>query len=114
MVILFGYLFYFVYSTLYTLQFRWLMRESQAEPPSLIKFSFQVFCVLVLFSPLLLMFEPFRFSGDPKLIFLRSLVCGLCGALLTALAFFAQKHVEAGETTLVSNIYTPVAIILSS
>ena len=61
----------------------------------------------------LLLFEPFRISGDYVMLATATILCGISGALSYVFLYSAQKHVEAGVTSVVSNIYTPVTIILS-
>jgi drug/metabolite transporter (DMT)-like permease len=47
-------------------------------------------------------------------LILLGIICGISGIIQYVGAYTAQRHVEAGITTLVLNLYTPVAIILAS
>lgn len=42
------------------------------------------------------------------------IVCGVSGSISIAAQYIAQRHVEAGLTTLIGNIYTPITIFLST
>ncbi|OGY95219.1 MAG: hypothetical protein A2611_00745 [Candidatus Komeilibacteria bacterium RIFOXYD1_FULL_37_29] len=53
-------------------------------------------------------------AGDLSYLIGLSFVCGIFGAGYFISSYTAQKHVEAGITTLVSNIYTPVTIVLAT
>jgi drug/metabolite transporter (DMT)-like permease len=90
------------------------MREKGGDAKGQIQFAFHIFCILSVFSLLLLFFDLFSLHGNPYYLFLLSLTCAIFGALTSISAYVAQKHVEAGVTTLVSNIYTPITIVLSS
>lgn len=114
MSILISYLFYFVAASASPLQRRWLASKKNTTNTGQIHFAFQVTCVTVLLSLSLPFFQPFRFEGSPVTLTLLTVLSGMFGAGFFVSSFTAQKHVEAGVSTLVNNIYTPVTIVLAS
>lgn len=114
MTILLSYIFYFIAASASPLQRRWLATKKDADSREQIDFAFRVTLVTVVLSLLIPLFSPFQLSGNPYHLFLLTLVCGICGAGFFATTYIAQKHVEAGISSLVTNIYTPVAIVLAS
>lgn len=114
MIEFFSYIFYFIAASASPLQRRWLATTKNFDNKGQIHFAFQVAFITVVLSLLLPIFKPFYLAGySPYLIGL-SLVCGIFGAGYFISSYTAQKHVEAGVTTLVSNIYTPVTIVLAT
>lgn len=111
---LLAYLFYFVAATASPLQRRWLATTRAAESSGQIHFAFLVTAVTVVLSLLLPFFEPFVLAGDHALLLSLATICGISGAGYFVASYVAQRHVEAGVTTLVSNIYTPITIVLAS
>ncbi len=113
MLAILSYLFYFVAATASPLQRRWLATKKQTENGQ-ISFAFQVTFIVVILSLLLPFFKPFQLQGNLFSLVWLSLVCGLFGAGYFISYFTAQKHVEAGVSTLVNNIYTPITIVLAT
>lgn len=114
MAILLSYLFYFVAASASPLQRRWLAKKKDTDSKDQIQFAFQVTLVTVVLSLLLPMFKPFLLNGSVFYLAGLALLCGVFGAGYFVSSYIAQKHVEAGVTTLVSNIYTPITIILAT
>lgn len=112
MSLIFAYLFYFIAASASPLQRRWLSINKVDDGH--IAFAFKVSLIVAVLGSTLILFDLPEFSGNPILILLLSLLCGVFGSLYFVLQYKAQRHVEAGITTLVSNIYTPVTIILAS
>jgi len=113
MTAIFAYIFYFVAASASPLQRRWLALNRNVESRGQIHFAFLVALVTVVLSPILLFLDRFRISGNASTLILLSLSAGLSSAGYWIASYIAQKHVEAGLSTLVSNIYTPITIILA-
>ncbi len=115
MTILLSYLFYFIVGSASPLQRRWLATtKREAEPRDQIFFAFTttlIVAILGLFVPL---FSKFELSANYFQIATLGILCGLFGAGFFIFSYVAQKHIEAGVSTLVSNIYTPITIILAT
>lgn len=114
MVILLSYIFYFIAASASPLQRRWLATKKDADSKEQVDFAFKVTLVTVVLSLLIPLFSPFKLDGNPYHLILLSLVCGVGGASFFAASFVAQKHVEAGISSVVTNIYTPITIVLAS
>ena len=114
MSIILAYIFYFVAASASPLQRRWLAVRRDAESMGQVLFSFQVMLIIALGSLAFPLFSRFYFSGNSVNLILLTLVCGVFGAGFFVLNYAAQKYVDASVTNIVVNIYTPVAIILSS
>ncbi len=114
MGILLSYLFYFVAASASPLQRRWLAREKDTDSRAQIHFAFQVTFIIVILSLVLPFFSPFHLQGSGAQLMGLALVCGLFGSGYFVCNYIAQKHVEAGISTLVLNIYTPVTIVLAT
>lgn len=111
--VILAYLFYFVVSTIAPLQLRWLKRGHQGG--SEIAFSFWVVFILSVLGLAVFPFiEPLQISGGAWSLLGLSILCAVFGALYFIASFTAQKHVEAGVTSLALNIYTPITIVLST
>lgn len=111
MTVLLAYLFYFVAATASPLQRRHLAVKKDGSPLGQIHFSFQVMSVLAVLGLLIPFFTPLYFSGDHVQVVVLTFACAIFGAAYFVCNYIAQKHVEAGVTSLVSNIYTPFAIL---
>lgn len=114
MTALLAYLFYFAASSGSTLQRRWLAVHRNVSNTGQLRLAFQSFAftaVLGLFIPF---FVPFQFSGDVLKIALLSLMAGVAGAGFFWASYTAQRHVEAGVTTILGNLNTPVAIFFGT
>jgi drug/metabolite transporter (DMT)-like permease len=114
MSIILAYIFYFVAASASPLQRRWLAKHKNAENTGQIAFAFHVSIITVILSLVLPLFEPFKIVGSVFVLIVGSLCCGLFGALYFILSYTAQKHVEAGVSSVVSNIYTPITILLAT
>ena len=114
MTILFAYLFYFVSTTASALQRRWLATSREGENGGQIDFAFKVMFVICLFGLVLPLIEPFQIKGNGFVLTTLALISGVSGAGFLILLYAAQKHIDAGVSALVSNIYTPITIILAS
>ncbi|HET9850479.1 MAG TPA: DMT family transporter [Candidatus Saccharimonadales bacterium] len=108
-----AYIFYFLSSTSSTLQRRELATR-RTDDSGQIDFAFRVMFITFVLSAVLLVFKKPVLSQSPLALALLALVCGVSGAVSIASQYIAQRHVEAGVTTLVGNVYTPVSIILAS
>ena len=113
MTIFFGYLIYFVLTTVNALQRRFVIKKKNAQGVEQISFAFQVMAILVFASVVMQFFSPLYFSGNKVYLILLSMVCGVCGMGYFILNFSAQKHVDAGVSNVIVNIYTPITIILA-
>lgn len=114
MLILLSYLYYFIASSANSLHIRYLTKKRDLASMDQIRFTFETFLILSLGSLLFPFFSPFYISGNYLHLILLFLVSGVLGMGCSALFTIAQKHLDAGVTSLVSNIYTPVTIVLSS
>ena len=114
MIIFLSYIFYFVAASASPLQRRWLAKKKNITNEGQIHFAFQVTFITVVLSLLLPFFQPFHVQGNIYYLIGLSLICGLFGAGYFIFSYIAQKHVEAGVSSLVSNIYTPITIVLAT
>ncbi|MFA6520449.1 MAG: EamA family transporter [Candidatus Paceibacterota bacterium] len=113
MTIIFSYIFYFIAASIAPLQRRWLIRSKTFTPSEQINFTFKVIFILFLGSLTFPLFSPFYISNDTFKLVALAVVAGIFGAGCNMLQYIAQKHLDAGVTTIVANIYTPVTILLS-
>jgi drug/metabolite transporter (DMT)-like permease len=113
MAILFAYIFYFIVASISPLQRRWLSTKD-VDHDGQTHFAMQVVFIVALLGLLLPIFQPFKIEGNPTELLGLALICGIFGGGYFIASFTAQKHVEAGLSTLVMNIYTPVTIILAT
>ncbi|MBP6889881.1 MAG: EamA family transporter [Candidatus Moranbacteria bacterium] len=109
-----SYLFYFIAATASPLQRRWLATKKNPENSGQIHFAFQVTIIVSILGLLLPLFKPFHLTGNPLHLISIALVCGISGAFVYIANYIAQKHIEAGITTIVMNIYTPITIVLAT
>lgn len=114
MAIILSYIFYFIAASVSPLQRRWLAVNRDVDERSQINFSFRVVLFLVAGSLILPFFSPFFLKGNSSTILLLAICAGLFGAVSFITIYIAQKHVEAGVSSVVANIYTPFTIILAS
>ncbi len=114
MIVFLSYIFYFVAASASPLQRRWLATKKNITNEGQTHFAFQVTLITVVLSLFLPLFSPFYLQGNILHLILLSLVCGIFGAAYFVSSYTAQKHVEAGVSTLVSNIYTPITIVLAT
>lgn len=113
MEILASYLFYFVSSVSSSLQRRHLALQRDTDKGQ-IDFAFRVTLITFVLSFILIFFKKPEFNQSLTTIALLMIVCGVSGSISIASQYIAQRHVEAGLTTLIGNIYTPITIFLSS
>lgn len=111
---LLAYLFYFVASSASTLQRRWLAVNKNVSNEGQLQLAFQSFAFTAVLGLLIPFFIPFHLEGSLLKLALLSMVAGVAGAGFFWASYTAQKHVEAGVTTVLGNVNTPVAIILST
>lgn len=114
MITLLSYVFYFIAATVSPLQRRWLAKTKNPDNEGQIHFAFQVSAIVALFSLLFPFFQPFHISGNIFHLIGLTLVSGIFGAGFAVCSYIAQKHVEAGITSVLGNIYTPITIILAT
>ncbi|HEV7702096.1 MAG TPA: DMT family transporter [Candidatus Paceibacterota bacterium] len=114
MIIFFSYIFYFIAASASPLQRRWLAKKKDVPSSEQTHFAFHVILVSIAGTLFFPFFSPFYFSGSKFYLFFLALVCGLFGAGYSVFNYIAQKHLDAGVTSVVSNIYTPITIVLSS
>ncbi len=114
MAALLAYLFYFLAASSSPLQRRWLAINREHDSKGQIDFSFKVTLIVAVFGLILPIFEPFFLQGNIIYLIMLSFLCGVFGAGYFISSYIAQKHVDAGITTLVNNIYTPITIILAT
>jgi len=113
-MIFFEYLFYFVAASASPLQRRWLAKTKNIENKGQINLSFWVVFIGAILSLSFPFFSDFFISGNKFYLIFLAFICGIAGAGTSVFSYIAQKHVEAGISTLVSNIYTPITIILAT
>lgn len=114
MTILFSYLFYFIAASASPLQRRWLSKKKDVSTSTQIHFAFLVSVITAVLGLFLPLIKPFYLQGNALSLITLSAVAGLFGAGYFITNYIAQKHVEAGVTTLLANIYTPITIVLAS
>jgi uncharacterized membrane protein len=112
MILILCYLFYFVAATASPLQRRKL--SLAAHGSGQVAFAFRVSLVVAILGLMLPIFSAPEMKGDWPQLFLLTFACGVFGAGSIATQYWAQKHVDAGITTLLSNLYTPVSIVLAT
>lgn len=113
-IALLSYIFYFIAASASPLQRRWLAKNKNLTNEGQIHFAFQVTFITVVLSLVLPFFKPFQLEGNIYYLIGLALICGLFGASYFIFSYTAQKHVEAGVSSLVSNIYTPITIVLAT
>ena len=114
MTIFLSYLVYIVLNTLSALQRRFVIKTKNAAGKDQIRLAFEMMAILALASVVMQFFSPLYFAGSKLYLVLFSLACGVFGMAYFILNFTAQKHIDAGVTSVIVNIYTPITIILSS
>lgn len=113
MAAVFAYLFYFIAASANPLRRRWLAVRHVGGGQ--IDFAFRVtFIVAILGTIILPQIKPFKITGNVIQLAVLVLICGVMGALFFSSNYYAQKHVDAGLTTVIINIYTPVTIVIAS
>lgn len=113
MAIVLAYIIFFLFSTASTLQRRHIAIRRDTDLGQ-IDFAFRISFMAFILSGVLFFIERPHFNQTPAVMLSLALTCGVFGALSIAPQYIAQRHVEAGLTTLIGNIYTPVTIALST
>ncbi len=113
-MIILSYLFYFIAASASPLQRRWLATKKDIPSHEQPQFAFHVILVSTVGTLFFPFFSPFYFSGNKLSLFLLTLVCGVFGAGYAVFNYVAQKHIDAGISSVVANIYTPIVIVLST
>jgi uncharacterized membrane protein len=114
MIIVLSYIFYFAASSVSSLQRRSLLKHKEYTTKEQVNFTFKCISILFLGSLFFPVFSPFYLSGGWVNLLSLALICGVFGASSNIASYLAQKHLDAGVTSIVWNIYTPVTIFLSS
>jgi len=109
-----AYLFYFVAGSASPLQRRRLATKKNQDNKGQIAFAFQVAGITAVLSFLLPLFQPLQIQGNILALVWLWLVCWAFGAGYFIFSYIAQKHVEAWVSSLVSNIYTPITVLLAT
>lgn len=113
MAIALAYLFYFVASISSNIQRRHIAKR-RATDTGQIDFAFRVMALTFVLSAVLIFFNSPRLDQSWLVLVLLALACGVFGTVSLSCQYIAQRHVEAGVTNLLSNLYVPVAILLAS
>jgi drug/metabolite transporter (DMT)-like permease len=108
-----AYLFYFTAASISPIQRRQLAKKD-INHEGQTHFAMRMMFVMAACGLVLPFFQPFTLQGNSAELIWLALVCGVFGAGYYVAMFTAQKHVEAGLTTLITNIYTPVTIVLAT
>jgi drug/metabolite transporter (DMT)-like permease len=114
MFIFLSYIFFFISASASSLQRRWISTNKNTDNKGQINFAFQVTFIIVVLSLFLPFFQPFHLAGNTFYLLGLSLITGIFGASFYISSYLAQKYVEAGVTSIVTNIYTPITIILAT
>lgn len=107
-----AYFFYFSAATAAPIQRRWL--AVRKEGGNKIDLSFKVYFIGALPTLIFPFFSPFELHGSYATLILLSAVAGIALTVYSICYYTAQGHVEAGTTSVLSNFYTPVTIVLST
>lgn len=113
MTVLLSYLFYFVAATASPLQRRRLALK-RSNDTGQIAFASRVMIITFVLSSLLALFKRPEIHQSISVLALLGLVCAVSGGIGMSAQYIAQRHVEAGVTSLIGNLYTPVTIILAT
>jgi drug/metabolite transporter (DMT)-like permease len=108
-----AYLFYFVVASASPIQRRWLAINRPKHKGELL-FATRVMGIVALMSLAILLFSRPSFNGNPWFIIFLTVLCAIGGGGFFAGQYTAQRHVQAGTTSVISNIFTPVTIILAT
>jgi drug/metabolite transporter (DMT)-like permease len=114
MIQILSYIFYFVASSAGPIWRRYLIKKKDPSNLGQVNLAFKVILITAIVGLFLPIFSPFYISGNIFYLIILSLVCGLAGMGYFILSFVAQKHVEAGVTNLIINVYTPITIVLAT
>lgn len=113
MAVLLAYIFFFVAASASPLQRRQIALKRSTDKGQ-VDFAFRVMLITFVLSAILILFKKPELHQSISTVLLLAVTCGVFGAMAIASQYVAQRHVEAGVTSLVSQIYTPVTIILAT
>lgn len=115
MSVILAYLYYFIASSGSSIQRRYLAkkRDHEMDPKSQIAFAFSTVLFVTIGGLFLIFLEAPYFAGNPIKIATLAILSGLFGLGFFIYSYKSVRHVDAGVSTLVSNIYTPVSIALA-
>lgn len=113
MAALLAYIFYFFAATISPLQRRHLAITRESDIGQ-IDFAFRVMLITTVLSSVLFLFKRPELKDDTATVLGLAAVCGIFGAIALATGYTAQRKVEAGSFSLISNVYTPVSIVLAT
>src|SRR5258708_3117591 len=114
MITLLSYAFYFVAASISPLWRRWLAKTKNADNKGQIHFAFQTMFVVSILSLSLPFFSPFYIVGNQFTIIFLALIVGIFLSGFYISSYISQKYVEAGVSSVIANIYTPITIVLST
>ena len=113
MAALLAYIFFFIAASVSPLQRRQLALKRDTDKGQ-VDFAFRIMLITLVLSSILVFFKRPELNQSVLTVVLLASACGFFGATAIASQYIAQRHVEAGVTSLVSQIYTPIAIVLST
>ncbi len=90
-----------------------MAKTKNSENNGQIAFGFQVMFVTALLSLFIPFFTHFYISGNKLYLLLLTVAAGIFGAGNVICSYTAQKYVDAGVSSVIINIYTPITIVLS-
>lgn len=108
-----AYIFYFIAATASPLQRRHLATRRDTDTGQ-IDFAFRVMLITAALSSILYLFKRPELNDSLTTVLWLAATCGIFGAIALATGYIAQRNVEAGTFSLISNVYTPVTIVLAS
>ncbi len=108
-----AYIFYFIASSIPVLWRKNLMNKKVTTPLGQVNFAFKNMLIIASIGLLLPLFSPFFITGNHLHLILLSIVSGVAGMGYWVLSLISIRHIEAGDTNLLINIYTPVTIFLA-
>jgi drug/metabolite transporter (DMT)-like permease len=112
MSIFVAFIIYFILSPIAPIQRRWLSKRN--EGGNKIDLSFKVSLIAAILVSCLPFFSPFVLEGSIQNIVILLILSTIGGMGFYVLYFSSQRHVEAGVTAVLGNIYTPITIVLST
>lgn len=113
-MILLSYLFYFAAAIASPLQRRWLAKKHDVDMAGQIRLAFFVTLIIAILGLPLALVSPFELSGNLVVVFSLVALCGVFGAGFFVTSYVAQRHIDAGVSSIISNIYTPITIVLAT
>ncbi len=113
MAAIIAFLFYLSAATTSKLQRRHIALRRQSDEGQ-VDFAFRVTTITFILSFGLLFFKSFTVNQSFSTVFLLAAICGISGAFALSAQYTAQRHTEAGVTSLLGNSTIPASILLSS